>query len=54
MRYSIVKNAQISITGKIYEESNDDYFADYLRWISRRSSKEISKYFVSLNPPLVF
>jgi len=30
-KYSIVKNVQISTTGKIYKKFNDDYFADYLR-----------------------
>ena len=30
-RYGIVENAQLSTTRKIYEELNDDYFADYLR-----------------------
>ena len=31
VRYNIVENVQLSTTGKIYEKSNDDYFADYLR-----------------------
>ena len=53
MRYSIFENAQISTIGKIYEESNNNYFANYLRWAGRESSEEISKYLVSLNPPLV-
>src|SRR6266496_3908828 len=52
-RYGIIKNAQLSITGKIYEESNDDYFADYLRWAGRGSSEEISEYLIPLNPPPV-
>src|SRR6266542_3163118 len=50
-RYGVVENAQLSTTGKIYEESNDDYFADYLRWASRESSEEISEYLIPLNPP---
>ena len=54
VRYDIVKNAQISTTGKIYKKSNNNYFADYLRCISRGSSKEILEYLISLNPPLVF
>ena len=52
-RYGVVENAQLSITGKIYEKSNDNYFADYLRWVSRGSSEEIPEYLISLNPPLV-
>ena len=52
-RYGIVENVQLSTTGKIYEEPNDDYFADYLRWASRRSSEEILKYLIPLNPPPV-
>src|SRR6266498_4148066 len=52
-RYGVVENAQLSTTGKIYEESNDDYFADYLRWAGRGSSEEISKYLIPLNPPPV-
>ncbi len=53
MRYDIVENAQISITEKLYKEPNDDYFADYLRWASKGSSKEISEYLIPLNPPSV-
>ena len=52
-RYDVVKNTQLSITGKIYEESNDDYFTDYLRWAGRESSKEIPEYLIPLNPPPV-
>src|SRR6266540_5545895 len=52
-RYGVVENAQLSTTGKIYEESNDDYFADYLRWIGRESSEEIPEYLIPLNPPPV-
>src|SRR6266498_2968770 len=40
-------------TGKIYEEPNDDYFTDYLRWAGRRSSEEIPEYLIPLNPPPV-
>ena len=36
-------------TGKIYEEPNDDYFANYLRWTGRGSSKEIPEYLIPLN-----
>src|SRR6266498_129707 len=49
MRYNVVENVQINITGKIYEKSNDDYFADYLRWISRGSLEEIPEYLIPLN-----
>src|SRR6266508_3071657 len=49
-RYGVVENAQLSITEKIYEESNDDYFADYLRWAGRGSSEEIPEYLILLNP----
>src|SRR6266498_2779618 len=52
-RYDVVENAQISTTEKIYEEPNDDYFADYLRWTGRKSSEKISEYLISLNPLLV-
>ncbi len=52
-RYGIVENAQLSTTGKIYEEPNDDYFADYLRWAGRGSSEEILEYLIPLNPPSV-
>ena len=52
-RYDVVKNVQLSITEKIYEESNNDYFTNYLRWVSRGSSEEISEYLILLNPPLV-
>src|SRR6266508_6375038 len=52
-RYGVVENAQLSITEKIYEESNDDYFADYLRWAGRGSSEEIPEYLIPLNPPPV-
>jgi len=31
VRYDIIKNAQISITRKIYEKFNNNYFANYLR-----------------------
>ncbi len=50
VRYNIVENVQLSTTGKIYEEPNDDYFADYLRWAGRGNSEEISEYLISLNP----
>src|SRR6266545_6355315 len=40
-------------TGKIYEEPNDDYFTDYLRWAGRGSSEEIPEYLIPLNPPPV-
>ena len=53
-RYGIIKNAQLSTTGKIYEEPNDDYFTDYLRWASRESSEEIPEYLILLNSPLIF
>src|SRR6266498_1069896 len=53
-RYGIVENAQLSTTGKIYEEPNDDYFADYLRWAGRGSLEEIPEYLIPLNPPPVF
>src|SRR6266508_3016872 len=53
MRYDVVENAQLSTTGKIYEESNDDYFTDYLRWVGRGSSEEIPEYLIPLNPPPV-
>ena len=49
-RYGVVENAQLSTTGKIYEEPNDDYFVNYLRWAGRGSSEEILKYLISLNP----
>src|SRR6266498_42824 len=49
-RYGIVKNAQLSTTEKIYEESNDDYFINYLRWAGRGSSEEIPEYLIPLNP----
>ncbi len=52
-RYGVVENAQLSTTGKIYEEPNDDYFADYLRWAGRGSSEEIPEYLIPLNPPPV-
>src|SRR6266496_2130157 len=52
-RYGVVENAQLSTTGKIYEKSNDDYFADYLRWTGRGSSEEILEYLIPLNPPPV-
>ena len=52
-RYGVVENAQLSTTGKIYEEPNDDYFADYLRQAGRGSSKEISEYLIPLNPSSV-
>src|SRR6266498_2848876 len=52
-RYGVIENAQLSTTGKIYEESNDDYFADYLRWASKGSSEEIPEYLIPLNPPPV-
>src|SRR6266540_4078587 len=52
-RYSVVENAQLSITGKIYEEPNDDYFVNYLRWAGRGSSEEISEYLIPLNSPPV-
>ena len=52
-RYGVVENAQLSTTGKIYKEPNDDYFADYLRWADRRSSEEIPEYLISLNSPPV-
>src|SRR6266498_5693579 len=52
-RYGVIENAQLSITGKIYEEPNDDYFADYLRWASKGSSEEIPEYLIPLNPPPV-
>ncbi len=50
VRYGIVKNTQLSTIGKIYEEPNDDYFADYLRWAGRGSSEEIPEYLIPLNP----
>src|SRR6266542_1560428 len=53
MRYDVIENVQISTTGKIYEEPNDDYFTDYLRWAGRGSSEEISEYLIPLNPPPV-
>src|SRR6266542_3812974 len=53
MKYSIVENAQLSTIGKIYEELNDDYFADYLRWAGRESSEEIPEYLIPLNPSSV-
>src|SRR6266540_3840078 len=53
-RYGVVENAQLNTTGKIYEESNDDYFANYLRWAGRGSSEEISEYLILLNSPPVF
>ena len=52
-RYGVIENAQLSTTGKIYEEPNDDYFTDYLRWAGRGNSEEISEYLISLNPPSV-
>ena len=52
-RYGIVENAQLSITRKIYKESNDNYFANYLRWASRGSLEEIPEYLIPLNPPSV-
>ena len=30
-RYGVVENVQLSTTRKIYEESNNNYFANYLR-----------------------
>ncbi len=53
-RYSIVENAQLNITGKIYKKPNDDYFADYLIWTGRGSLKEILEYLILLNPLPVF
>ncbi len=53
MRYDVIENVQINTTGKIYEEPNDDYFADYLRWVGKGSSEEISEYLILLNPPPV-
>ncbi len=53
-KYNIIENAQINTTEKIYEKSNDDYFANYLRWVSKKSLEEILKYLVLLNPLLVF
>src|SRR6266511_6272700 len=53
VRYSAVENAQLSTTGKIYEEPNDDYFTDYLRWAGRGSLEEIPEYLIPLNPPPV-
>src|SRR6266498_4482312 len=53
VRYNIIENIQLSTTGKIYEEPNDDYFADYLRWANRGSSEEIPEYLISLNSPPV-
>ena len=52
-RYGVVENVQLSTTGKIYEEPNNDYFADYLKWAGRESSEEILKYLIPLNPPSV-
>src|SRR6266498_594921 len=52
-RYGVIENAQLSTTGKIYEEPNDDYFADYLKWAGRESSEEIPEYLIPLNPPPV-
>ena len=49
VRYGVVENTQISITRKIYEKSNNDYFANYLRWTSKGSSEEILKYLILLN-----
>src|SRR6266498_1249833 len=49
-RYGIIENAQLSIIRKIYEEPNDDYFTDYLKWAGRGSSEEISEYLIPLNP----
>src|SRR6266498_4711692 len=53
-RYGVVENAQLSTTGKIYEEPNDDYFVNYLRWAGRGSSEEIPEYLIPLNSPSVF
>ena len=53
VRYGIIENVQLSTTEKIYEESNDDYFTDYLRWTGRESSEEIPEYLISLNSPPV-
>src|SRR6266540_4739240 len=53
VRYSVIENAQLSTTRKIYEEPNDDYFTDYLRWAGRGSSEEILEYLILLNPPSV-
>ena len=44
---------QLSTIGKIYEEPNDDYFADYLRWAGKGSSEEIPEYLIPLNLPSV-
>src|SRR6266542_766388 len=52
-RYGVVENAQLSTTGKIYKEPNDDYFADYLRWAGRGNLEEIPEYLIPLNPPPV-
>jgi len=53
VRYDVVENTQLSTIGKIYEESNDDYFADYLRWAGKGSSEEIPEYLIPLNLPSV-
>ncbi len=50
IRYIIIENIQINIIGKIYKESNDDYFANYLKQADKGSSEEISEYFIPLNP----
>ncbi|HEV2833630.1 MAG TPA: hypothetical protein VGW31_16740, partial [Hanamia sp.] len=50
-RFGVIKNAQISITGKIYDEPDDTYFSGYLSWIDKNVSSEVPEYLVPLNPP---
>ena len=44
---------QISITSKINDKPNNEYFSNYLSWIEKNVSIDVSEYLVPLNPPPV-
>ena len=50
-RFGVIENAQISISGKIYDEPDNQYFSNYLSWIEKNISNEVPEYLVPLNPP---
>ena len=51
--FGVIKNTQTSITGRIYDESDNDYFSSYVNWIENNDSNEVPEYLVPLNPPPV-
>lgn len=52
-RFGVVENAQMNITGKLYDKPSNEYFTDYLSWIGRNVSDDVLEYLIPLNPPPV-